>query len=493
MKINIIIVIVIMLLSVAVGCTSQNKTVHEDEDNNTESIQQTINYENFYKKSSFFTNDFNWYDFSQADISELSDVTFINDELSSRKNHSITKTIFHNVIMTDKIMFYPDIRKYDYGNGQYFKIYGYLMRDEDKTARICPDKNCTHNLNEQCKHYFWSTVSINNIVVLNSCIYYVIDKSGFIETDTGDFLDYAETHYILKYDIEKGEFSKYFSLDDYPETRYSRIFSIDQYIYIANYYGNNFELKCRIFRLDTINNTACLLFDNNKEPYYPLIGLYPDGVLLAAENQLIYTDFDFSQINYIPLAEKGNVLNNMFMHKGNIYYGYYESYQQTPGLYKYNINSGENKKISDLIVNYYIDNDYIYFTEYHPTHAYKYRIDNNDNDGNDDNYEIGITTLKTNSIIYKAPLLDNGDIDFSNKEVVLKAPEGCWLGDEVTLYSGYNLYVSDGKLYCILITQGDIENFDCLYDYAVFNLNDPTAYKIIIYGARGKNSGVSYP
>ncbi len=83
-----------MLLSVAVGCTSQNKTVHEDEDNNTESIQQTINYENFYKKSSFFTNDFNWYDFSQADISELSDVTFINDELSSRKNHSITKTIF---------------------------------------------------------------------------------------------------------------------------------------------------------------------------------------------------------------------------------------------------------------------------------------------------------------------------------------------------------------------------------------------------------------
>ena len=124
--------------------------------------------------------------------------------------------------------------------------------------------------------------------------------------------------------LKKASLANIFSLEQLSRnTIFSNIFNRSIY-YIANYceviiYRGS---KCRIFRLNTINNTTCLLFDNIKEPYYTLIGLYPDGVLLAAENQLIYTDFDFLKIRFIfPYQKRPVFLIAYFHYKSNIYYG----------------------------------------------------------------------------------------------------------------------------------------------------------------------------
>ena len=71
--------------------------------------------------------------------------------------------------------------------------------------------------------------------------------------------------------------------------------------------------------------------------------------------------------------------------------------------------------------------------------------------------------LNNNSMIYRAPIDNNGYIKFDEKELVIKAPEEKWFENEI-------IYIKDDLLYLILLSEGNLENIYCHYNLVRYDL-----------------------
>ena len=473
MKKFLLIIIFILTFINTVSCEKKTEEIEEILEKSTEN--STIDREymlSLFEDQIGYMMDFDYgsskYDYMEPVIKNFSELTHINNDRANIKSEKI----YVNAHVTNEdFIICRDLRYDEKENDTVYygmcKIY-----NDEKKERICVDDDCRKNLLIPCSHM--QILNILDIYIyINNTIYIPIRQFTVIEGVPFNF------NYILKYDLSKNELYKYWEIS---ESSYylKNMFLIGDYLYAVetnNITNLDIEAHVIVTRINTTDDTACELYNKKSTdsqgetvPLFPLgkVSFYKNNLVFIMGTTLFLSNYDLTEYTVINLySESQASIKQYNFYYNNIYYTI-DEWNHTRNsniLYRYTLDTNKITNLKNDIEKFFIYENHIYYSEYNLTPSYDHQVHVISTQGPSRINRIETNTLNSNSKIYRAPINQNGYIEFDKQNLVVKAPVEKWFENDI-------IFVKNNLLYLILLSQGDLNNIYCHYDLIRYDLKE---------------------